>query len=176
VARNVEIKARVGDPEALRRRVEAAAGASPDILEQTDTFFRAARGRLKLRQAAGAGGELIYYERADEGGPKESRFERVAVADPPALRSLLASALGVRGEVRKRRLVYRIGRTRIHLDRVAGLGEFLELEVEMAPDESPAAGVAEARGLMARFGIEESALVPQAYVDLLTGPERAGTG
>ncbi len=169
MARNVEIKARVSDPEAMRRLVEGAAGTAPEILEQTDTFFRVGGGRFKLRQVAGTGGELIYYQRENQGGPKESRFERVAVADAPALRALLAAALGACGEVRKRRLVYRIGRTRIHLDRVEGLGEFLELEVQLAPDEPPAAGIAVARELMRRFGIGEQALVPQAYVDLLGG-------
>jgi len=176
VARNIEIKSRVGDAEAMRRLVEGAAGAAPEILDQTDTFFRVGGGRFKLREVAGAGGELIYYRRADQGGPKESRFERVAVADAPALRALLAAALGVCGEVHKRRLAYRIGRTRIHLDRVAGLGEFLELEVQLAPDEPPAAGIAEAQELMRRFGIGEQTLVPQAYVDLLNGAEGPAAG
>lgn len=173
--RNIEIKARVADAGAMRRLVEGTAGTAPELLEQTDTFFQVGGGRFKLREVTGAG-ELIYYRRADQGGPKESRFERVAVADAPALRALLAAALGVCGEVRKRRLVYRIGRTRIHLDRVAGLGEFLELEVQLAPDEPPAAGVAEAQELMRRLGIGEGSLVPQAYVDLLNGAEGPEAG
>jgi adenylate cyclase class IV len=167
MARNVEIKARTGDPAATRRLVEGAADGPPEALAQTDTFFRVGRGRLKLREPAGAPAELIYYERADRAGPKESRFERVAVPDAPALQALLASALGVCGQVQKRRLVYRVGRTRVHLDQVAGLGDFLELEVELGPHETAEAGVGEARRLMRRFGIGEDALVPEAYVDLL---------
>ena len=118
-----------------------AAGAPPELLVQTDTFFTVHRGRLKLREQAGAGAELIYYERPDQAGPKESRFERVTVADAAALRNLLASALGVAGQVIKERLVYRVGRTRVHLDEVRGLGAFLELEVEMAEGEPGSAGV-----------------------------------
>ena len=167
MARNVEIKARLSDPAATRRLVERAAGGPPRTLVQADTFFRVERGRLKLREMPGGASELIYYERDDRSGPKESRFTRVAVPDAPALRSLLASALGERGRVEKLRLLYRVGRTRIHLDRVAGLGDFLELEVELGPDETVEAGAEEARSLMARLGVGVDALVPEAYVDLL---------
>jgi predicted adenylyl cyclase CyaB len=167
MARNVEIKARLDDPAATRRLVESAAGRLPETLAQTDTFFRVDHGRLKLRELSGATAELIYYERADLTGPKESRFERTAVPDAPALRDLLASALGVCGRVSKRRLLYRVGRTRVHLDEVAGLGDFLELEVELETGENAGAGAEEARRLMSRFGIPEDALVKEAYVDLL---------
>jgi predicted adenylyl cyclase CyaB len=167
MARNVEIKARVGDPAATRRLVEGAAAGPAETLAQTDTFFRVDRGRLKLRELSGATAELIYYQRPDRAGPKESRFERVPVRDAPALRALLASALGECGRVSKRRLLYRVGRTRVHLDEVAGLGHFLELEVELQAGEAAAAGAEEAQRLMSRFGVAEDALVKQAYVDLL---------
>ncbi len=176
MARNVEIKARVGDPAALRRLVEGAADGRPEPLTQTDTFFRVGRGRLKLREASGAQAELIYYERADRAGPKESRFEVVAAPHAPALRALLAAALGEAGQVMKRRLVYHVGRTRVHLDDVRGLGHFLELEVELRPDEPAEAGAEEARRLMRRFGIAEGALVPEAYVDLLNREARPAGG
>ncbi len=174
MARNVEIKARLTDPAATRRLVEAAADGPPEALAQTDTFFRVASGRLKLRERSGGQAELIHYQRSDRAGPRESRFERIAVPDATALRSLLASALGVCGEVSKHRLVYHIGRTRIHLDEVRGLGDFLELEVELEPGEPLDAGVDETRRLMARFGIAEEALVAEAYADLLNreaGPD-----
>ena len=176
MARNVEIKARITDLAAMGRLVAGAADGPPESLAQTDTFFQVGSGRLKLREATGARAELIYYRRPDLPGPAESRYETVAVADAGALRDLLASALGTCGRVSKRRLVYRVGRTRVHLDEVAGLGDFLELEVELETDQPIAAGVEEAQRLMSRFGIPEDALVPEAYVDLLNrdaGP--AGT-
>lgn len=177
MARNVEIKARIGDLAATRRLVTGAADGPPESLAQTDTFFRVGRGRLKLRELTGAHAELIYYRRPDMPGPAQSCYEKVAVPDPGALRDLLASALGVCGKVSKRRLVYRVGRTRVHLDEVAGLGDFLELEVELEADEPAGAGVEEARRLMSRFGIREDALVPEAYVDLLNQEaDPAGAG
>ena len=165
--RNVEIKARLADPGATRRLAAEAADGPPQVLEQTDTFFRVPAGRLKLRELRAGPAELIFYRRPDTHEPSESHFERVAVPDAAALRGVLASALGVAGTVAKRRLLYRVGRTRVHLDEVEGLGHFLELEVEMAPGEPGEAGAREAGHLMRRLGIPESALVAEAYVDLI---------
>ena len=70
--------------------------------------------------------------------------------------------------MRKRRTLYIVGRTRVHLDDVEGLGSFVELEVVMDDHESTDAGVREANTLMATLGIAESQLVTHAYIDLLT--------
>jgi len=170
-ARNVEIKARLADPEATRRLVAAAAHGPPTSLAQTDTFYRTPRGRLKLREIAGADAQLIWYERPDTPDPAESAFTVLRVADGPALRELLGAALGRRAQVVKRRQVYLVGRTRVHLDEVEGLGGFLELEVQLADGEPAEAGAREARELMRRLGIGAGSLVAEAYVDLL---ERRG--
>ncbi len=55
----------------------------------------------------------------------------------------------------------------MHLDRVEGLGEFLELEVVLREGESAQTGMKEAYGLMARLGVQQTQLVDTAYVDLL---------
>ncbi len=167
MGRNVEIKARVVDRTALARRVAAIADRGPTVIDQEDTFFPSPRGRLKLRRFADGRGELIYYRRPDAVDPEESRFVRTPVADPRSLAAALGGALGVRGVVKKKRTLYRMGRTRIHLDQVEGLGDFLELEVVLAAGEDPAAGRAVARELMDRLGIAEGDLAARAYIDLL---------
>jgi adenylate cyclase len=73
--------------------------------------------------------------------------------------------------VRKHRILHRIGRTRVHLDRVHGLGDHLELEVVL-DDERPdatavAAGAAEAHRVMTLLGVDRARLIEGAYVDLL---------
>ena len=165
--RNVEIKARVHDLAALSRAVAAIADGAPTLLLQDDTFFDSPRGRLKLRVFADGSAELISYQRGDVGRPRESRFAKAPVSDPAALAAVLDDALGTAGTVRKRRLLYRRGRTRIHLDEVEGLGSFLELEVELADGQAAADGERVARELMTRLGIAEEDLVASAYVDLL---------
>jgi predicted adenylyl cyclase CyaB len=166
--KNIEIKAQVADLTALRRVVESLADGGPEILEQEDTFFTCRRGRLKLRRFTGSlQTELIYYERADSCGPKESWYIVHRTADPHGLRDVLSAALGVRGVVRKRRTVYMIGQTRVHLDQVEGLGEFVELEVVLRPDQDTRDGLAIAQRLMTELGVLMRQLVDTAYVDML---------
>jgi predicted adenylyl cyclase CyaB len=166
MARNVEIKARVADREALVRRVQAVATDGPVVIVQDDTFFHCDNGRVKLRKFSEDRGELIFYRRPDEPGPKESFYIRSPTSAPDAMRESLARAYGVAGRVRKHRTLYLAGRTRVHVDRVEGLGDFLELEVVLDDGESVDAGTREAENLMATLGIEASDLVQGAYVDL----------
>jgi predicted adenylyl cyclase CyaB len=165
--RNVEIKARIAGVDALTRIAARLADTGPVVLDQDDTFFACPNGRLKLRDQFAAGAELIFYQRADASGPKESFYVRTPVADPQALRALLLNAYGQTGRVRKRRILFLVGRTRIHLDAVEGLGEFLELEVVLQDGESADQGVLEARKIMAELGIEPQQLIGGAYVDQL---------
>jgi adenylate cyclase class IV len=120
--RNIEIKARVDDLDALAARVAAIATSGPTAIAQDDTFLPCQVGR-----------------------------------------------------VIKQRTLYRVGCTRVHLDRVQGLGDFMELEVVLADDEPRRGGIDEAHALMARLGIAPQALVQGAYRDLLNQPGSAGT-
>ncbi len=165
---NVEIKARIPSVEALLPLAQALADDEhAQRITQDDTFFSVPHGRLKLRVFADGAGELIHYHRADEDGPKLSDYLIAPVTDPDALRDTLERACGLLGRVRKERLLLFVGQTRVHLDRVQGLGDFLELEVVLRQDQPAAAGQAIARALMARLGVAESALVAGAYLDLL---------
>ena len=82
----------------------------------------------------------------------------------------LARALGVTDRVIKRRTLFLVDRTRMHLDRGVGLGEFVELEVVLRDVEPAAHGAAQARPLLDRLQIEPSQLVSGAYIDLLRAP------
>jgi adenylate cyclase class IV len=168
VARNVEVKARIDSVEALLPIARALADGAPERIEQDDTFFRCAHGRLKLRDFGNGQGELIHYERADMEGPKVSDYVRAPTSDPAALREALARAHGVTGRVRKTRLLLMSGQTRIHLDRVQGLGDFIELEVVLRGDQSEAEGDAIAEALLARLGVEARHRLAGAYLDLLS--------
>jgi predicted adenylyl cyclase CyaB len=171
VARNIEIKAHIPSVAAVLELTAALADEGPTEIEQDDTFFECRTGRLKLRTFADGTGELIFYRRTDEHGPKESFYVRTPTAAPHSLREALALAYGVVGRVRKHRTLFIAGRTRIHLDVVEGLGSFLELEVVLREDESADAGVREAQALMQRLGVKPSELIDRAYVDLLADSE-----
>jgi predicted adenylyl cyclase CyaB len=171
MARNIEIKARAHQFDQLLASSAALASEPPMIYRQQDFFYDVPNGRLKLRQFDdNTPAELIFYQRDDRDGPKVSYYSRSPVTNPEATHALLAQALNTRGIVNKERHVYIVGRTRIHLDRVDGLGDFIELEVLLAQDDDEAGGEKEAEELFARLGVASSDLVPVAYVDLLSEP------
>lgn len=170
--RNIEIKARIQSVEQLKQVAASLSGSDPVEILQDDSFFTCEAGRLKLRAFADGTGILIFYQRADEKGPKESFFTTAPTQAPDALRDTLSLAYGQSGRVRKHRTLFTIGRTRIHLDRVEGLGDFLELEVVLAEGEATERGTQEAYATMEKLGVHRSQLVETAYVDLLA--TRAG--
>lgn len=170
MARNIEIKARVDDLQALRERAAALVGRAPELIEQDDSFFPVPHGRLKLRQFADGSAELIHYHRADTAEAKASDYVRVAAPDAEGLRLALTRALGSLGRVRKQRwlLLHGLhGTTRIHLDRVEGLGDFMELEVVLRDGQSDAQGAATAEALMRELGLADAPRIAGAYLDLL---------
>jgi len=172
MTRNVEIKARIDSVERLTLIAAKLADSGPVEIAQDDTFFSCENSadRLKLRTFAPDRAELIFYRRSNSNGPKESFYLITPIDQPDVLRESLTLAWGQAGRVRKQRRLFLVGRTRVHLDRVEGLGEFLELEVVLKEGESSEAGVAEAHALMAQLGIDADQLVQGAYVDLLQAP------
>jgi adenylate cyclase class IV len=167
VARNVEIKARVDSIDVLLPRARALAGGEPQHLAQDDTFFHVPHGRLKLRQFGDGSAELIHYHRPDTGDAKLSDYVRTPVPEPASLRWALERALGTRGRVIKQRVVLLVGATRIHLDRVDGLGEFIELEVVLRDHQSEREGAVIAEQLMHELGLANAPRIAGAYLDLL---------
>ena len=173
MSKNIEIKARLTKRSAVEPLVARIADSGPEVLVHEDIFFNTNHGRLKLRIFDDSQGELIYYERENQAGPKISTYSRLVVERPRDVRALLSSAYGIRGIVKKQRRVYLVGNTRIHLDEVEGLGEFLELEVVLTPEEQPIAGQKIAEELMTRLGIQNADLVDCAYLDLILSQAKA---
>jgi adenylate cyclase class 2 len=166
-SRNLEIKLHDPDPP---RTLEAALAVGDDagVLEQRDTYFHAVTGRLKLREIAGATAELIAYARADLEGPKVSHYSIVPVYDPAALVEALGAALGVRAVVEKRRRLVMWRNVRIHLDDVAGLGRFVELEAVAATSGGLEAEKVKVDELRRALRVDDDRLlIARGYAELL---------
>ncbi len=173
MARNIEVKLRIASVQALLARVlvlPEVGGAQPQLIEQDDCFYATPHGRLKLRRLvqtpAAAVAELIHYHRPNEAAARTSDYVRVPVLDPDALHAALARALGVTGRVRKQRWLVLAGATRIHLDDVQGLGDFLELEVVLQDGQAEAEGHAQAHHLLQALGLGQEPLLAGSYLDL----------
>ena len=164
---NVEIKAKARDWGRQAEIARALADKTEELIQE-DTFFNCPQGRLKLREIAGGESYLIFYLRSDLKGPKSSVYYPSPVKDPASMKALLGAAFGFGKTVKKKRLLFLSGATRIHFDEVEGLGRFIELEVCMTDRQLPAEGEAAAKAFIERLGISEADLLESAYADMLT--------
>jgi len=171
MARNIEIKARIESVEALLPHAQALADAPAQRIVQDETVFKCTQGRLTLRDFGDDLGELVHCERPNSEDAELSDYVRVPTTALAELREALARAWGIRGRLRKTRLLLFCGQACIHLDRIEGLGDFLELEVVLREDQSEQEGVAIANTLMAQLGIADAPRLAGAYLDLFgAGP------
>ena len=174
--RNVELKARLASLEAAREVAQRLATDRLPDQRQIDTYFACRRGRLKLREIDGRQAQLIWYERPDESGPKLCRYTLIPMDRPDLLKDALAAALGVLVTVDKSREIYLYHNVRIHLDRVAGLGTFLEFEAVLSPGAEAEDGRVQLGFLRRAFSIADAELVEGSYADCLTHGRHTARG
>jgi homotetrameric cytidine deaminase len=167
--RNLELKALDPDPERSLAACRELGAEDRGVLRQRDTYFRARRGRLKLREEEPGGAVLIQYDRPDAPLARESRYRLSAVPDPEELRASLDAALGTLVVVDKRRHLLLCDGVRIHLDTVDGLGSFIELEGVAAPDSDLAPERDKVARLRQALGIGE--ILTDSYSDRLLGAD-----
>lgn len=163
----VEFKARCADLDAMRSRVEALGARRVGEDHQRDVYFRVPNGRLKLRLGP-IERTLIHYHRADVAASKRSDVRLYRDTDLAALEPVLTAALGVDVVVDKRREIYRLGHVKLHLDRLEGLGTFVEVEViDETGTRDEAEMRAECEALRQTLGVEEQDLLDVSYSDLV---------
>jgi len=171
-SRNVEIKAIASNFSNQKKIAEYLSDKKPKTLKQEDYYFHIDKGRLKLRVLSINKGELIYYERSDTTDPKLSTYQIYKSDAPNKLIDVLDSSYGIRNIVRKTRYLCIHNRTRIHLDTVDSLGEFIELEVALGRNDNIKKCEEEVKFLIKRLGIKNEDLVGSSYIDLLEKIEK----
>ena len=164
---NVEIKAKCHDPSSVREYLLSNKAEYKGLDEQTDTYFNVGKGRLKLRQG-NIEINLIYYERPDEAGPKNSTFKLVKVEDVAGLKSVLTESIGIKVIVKKSREIYYIGNVKFHIDTVPGLGSFVEIEAgNMLAGLSQQQLQEQCDFYIAALGIATEGMIHVSYSDML---------
>lgn len=162
----VELKARYEDLGKARALLTGAERLG--TFRQTDTYFSLGERRLKLRAVDGRKeGQLVYYERPDRGGVKESLVLLADLPDAAVVLDILRRAFPVLAEVRKTREVYRFQDVQVHLDVVEGLGKFLEFEKVVSGDAEEKDGRAQLEALAGYFQIGPEDQMASSYSDLL---------
>jgi len=165
--RNYEFKARI---EGIEQYEQQLLKLSPRFVgedHQIDTYFNAPQGRLKLREG-NIENALIHYDRQDLQGSKLSNVILYKHKPDGALKDILIRQLGIKVVVDKRRRIYFIDNVKFHLDRVAGLGTFLEVE---AIDDSGCYTIEELKEQCDKyyeyFELNQQDLIEKSYSDLL---------
>jgi predicted adenylyl cyclase CyaB len=164
---NVEIKAACKDPDHIRQYLLSQGADFRGTDLQSDTYFKVKQGRLKLRQG-NIENSLIYYERNNQAGPKSSSFDLFPVTNPGQLCAILAKSIGILIVVKKEREIYYIGNVKFHIDRLEGLGSFVEIEAgNLLADLDREALQAQCTFYLKEFRIAEQDLVSVSYSDML---------
>ena len=135
-------------------------------MKQLDTYFNVPQGRLKLREINTDEAELIYYERSDLAESRYSNYQICDIPEPVAFKGIATMAWGVKGVVEKQRELWMFGDTRIHLDEVKDLGQFVELETVIR-EQTETEAQAEHQLVKNALGIKEEDLVSVSYSDLI---------
>lgn len=165
--RNIECKARDPDPPKSLEACHALGAEDRGVITQRDTYFAVAHGGLKLREEQPGRPHLVQFERASEPQQRESRYRIIEVSDGEALRAALAAAIGIRGEVVKRRHLLLWQNVRIHLDEVERLGTFIELEAVAPPDSDLTHEHRLVAELRSALGITDERLIALGYAEQL---------
>ena len=162
---NFEFKARLQDAAHVRATLKRLRARFLGTDHQIDTYFHVPEGRLKIREGR-LENSLIYYQRTNSAQARRSMVEMMLLPRRNSVRAILTGALGVLAVVDKRREIYFVGNVKIHLDRVRGLGTFLEVE---AMTRSGDIKKVRAQALKFRklFKIAPKDIVPQSYSDLV---------
>jgi predicted adenylyl cyclase CyaB len=164
---NVEIKVKCKDVSFIRNYLLSNKAEFKGVDEQTDTYFNVRYGRLKLREG-NIENNLIFYERADQAGPKSSNFQLVKIEDTKALKEVLKKSIGIKIEVKKKREIYYIKNIKFHIDEVPGLGSFVEIEAgNVLADISKEELQLQCDFYMNEFGIKKDDLIAESYSDML---------
>jgi len=169
IMKNIELKVKVGDRAAMARLIRKLGAEKKGILRQTDTYFDAPNGRLKLREEQSRNdADLIFYSRPDKKTSRLSEYDilKIAGADVKRMKRFLEKSLSIKVIVKKERTLFIHQNTRIHLDRVSGLGDYLELETVITKQP-----LAEAKkehvAIVEALGLYSCEKIPVSYSDLL---------
>ena len=168
---NVEIKARCSNTSFIRHYLVAKNANLKGVDKQTDTYFNVPHGRLKLREG-NIENNLIFYNRDNKAGPKNSYFKLVKVEDAVGLKEALTDSIGVKVVVLKSREIYYIENVKFHLDEVSELGAFVEIEAgNILADLSQEELKEQCDYYIKEFGIKEEQLISNSYSDMLLDKE-----
>lgn len=124
---NLELKIKVTSYDGIKKTLKKIKAEYVGVLNQKDIYYRCKSGLLKLRIENG-NCTLIKYNRAEKS--KDDRYSeyylvKISEGNPE---KVFADIFEIETVVEKKRFLYLYNNTRIHLDVIKKLGNYLELE------------------------------------------------
>ena len=146
---------------------EEVSGSIPLGSTKFDTYFKVNNGRLKLREG-NIENFLVFYEREDKEGPKQSNVILFKSDPNSSLKEILLKSLGALVVVDKQREIYFIENVKFHIDIVKNLGTFMEIEaIDSDGTFTKEKLLEQCENYLQLFGIQKSDLISVSYSDLL---------
>jgi predicted adenylyl cyclase CyaB len=134
-------------------------------VQQRDTYYKSPQGRLKLREIKkGNTAELIFYERKNHAGPKQSKVIILKIQEAKPFKHFFQKALTTTVVIEKKREIYLYKGTQIHLDSVKDLGTFIEFERETTDSVNDRKRL---DNLITILEIQDKDLIKYSYSDLI---------
>ena len=126
MGKNLELKTKVNSHDEFIRILIKVRAIDKGVLNQKDIYYKINNGLLKLRIQNGEF-YLIKYLRDENTLTRWSNYEILQIKSKNA-EDFLKSLFDIETVVEKERVFFLYKHTRIHLDKVKALGNFLELE------------------------------------------------
>ena len=163
----IEIKAKCNNPKEIEAILLRNNAQYIGLDHQVDTYFDVSNGRLKLRQG-NIECHLIFYNRKNQAGPKQSNVILYKPQDAEILKDILIAANNVKVVVDKQRKIFFIDNVKFHIDKVERLGNFMEIE---AIDKDGSLGTDKLHEQCAYYmkllKVQQENLLTNSYSDML---------
>ncbi len=172
---NIEVKAKYDDHDKARSILKLHHADFKGTDHQIDTYFVVNCGRLKLREG-NIENHLVFYQREDKGGPKQSDIILFKSDPGSSLKEILLKSLKTLVVVDKQREIYFIENVKFHIDTVRDLGTFVEIEAISNDEVTDKEKLLEqCEKYLRLFGVLKDALISVSYSDLLLNRVKTGS-
>ncbi|MEZ4689923.1 MAG: class IV adenylate cyclase [Ignavibacteria bacterium] len=162
--KNLEIKLQLESASQIISIRKSLNNYTRSIEKQTDIYYKVKKGRLKLRIINEKEGNLILYDRAEKKGKRISHYTISGTKDFRELEYILTRQFDILIKVIKKREIYILNNVRVHLDKVSGLGNFLEIEIIYSDLLKAKKQMAQLTDLLK---LDETKFIKNSYSDLL---------
>ena len=160
---NIELKVKIPSFRKYEKVLKTLELKPKELLNQKDVYYEIKKGLLKLRIENGKN-SLIKYSRNETSKNRVSNYNVLSLGDDSA-EKFLDRIFNIKAVVEKKRILYLYKNTRIHLDKVKKLGNFIELESVVVRNSKSA--VKEFNEVIGLLNLDTEKQIRKSYKDLI---------